>query len=141
MDALGRRRFLTRAVLGTTASLGLIALLAAAFVAASHFTGLADEEATYLKIFSGQIDLAGLLLGGIVIGSLGVLDDVTITPARATIRYSILEVPLPPGAAVENTTWGIQLAAGDGEASDEESDDEDSSGRKLIGLERARRGR
>lgn len=51
------------------------------------------------------------------------LDDITITPTRSELHYAVLEVPLPPGASVENTTWGIELP---------------SDGGKLIGLERAR---
>ena len=53
------------------------------FVDLARFTGLADEEATFLQVFAGQIDLRGLLLGGFVIGALGVLDDVTVTQVSA----------------------------------------------------------
>lgn len=73
----------TTAVLGTLVSLALIAGLATVFVTAAHLTGLADEEARYLQALSSQIDLRGLLLGGVIIGSLGVLDDVTVTQASA----------------------------------------------------------
>jgi uncharacterized membrane protein len=73
----------TTAVLGTLASLGLIALLAAVFVGLTNLTGLASEEAGVLQALSGQVDVRGLLLGGIIIGSLGVLDDVTVTQASA----------------------------------------------------------
>jgi uncharacterized membrane protein len=73
----------TTAVLGTLVSLALTGVLAAVFVAASRFTGLASEEAGFLQSAAGQINLRGLLLGGIVIGSLGVLDDVTVTQASA----------------------------------------------------------
>lgn len=73
----------TTAVLGTLVSLGLTGVLASVFVAASHFTGLASEEAGFLQSAAGQVNLRGLLLGGIVIGSLGVLDDVTVTQASA----------------------------------------------------------
>ena len=71
------------AALGTMASLALIVLLSAIFVAATHLTGLASEEATYLRAVAEQINLEGLLLGGIVIGSLGVLDDMTVTQVSA----------------------------------------------------------
>ena len=71
------------AVVGTLASLALIGVLAAVFVAASSFSGLASEEASFLQAASSTINLQGLLLGGIVIGSLGVLDDVTVTQASA----------------------------------------------------------
>ncbi|HVE98796.1 MAG TPA: YibE/F family protein [Mycobacteriales bacterium] len=73
----------TIALLGTLASLLLTGLLAAAFVAAGRFTGLASEEATFLNAVAGQVELEGLLLAGIIIGSLGVLDDVTVTQASA----------------------------------------------------------
>ncbi|MDP9068140.1 MAG: YibE/F family protein [Actinomycetota bacterium] len=73
----------TTAVLGTLASLTLTALLATLFVRAASFTGLASEEAGFLQLSAGQVDLEGLLLGGIIVGALGVLDDVTITQASA----------------------------------------------------------
>jgi len=38
------------------------------------------------------------------------LEELTLTPAGgAHVRYGIVEVPLPPGAEVESTTWGITL--------------------------------
>lgn len=73
----------TTAVLGTLGSLLLTGVLAWVFVEASHFSGLASEEAGFLQAAAGKVSLQGLLLGGIVIGSLGVLDDVTVTQASA----------------------------------------------------------
>ena len=73
----------TIAVLGTLTSLLLTGVLAAAFVGASRFTGLVSDEATFLNAVAGQVNLRGLLLAGIIIGSLGVLDDVTVTQASA----------------------------------------------------------
>lgn len=73
----------TTAVVGTLASLALIGLLAVAFVGATHLTGMGSEEASFLQAASARVNLEGLLLGGIIIGSLGVLDDVTITQASA----------------------------------------------------------
>jgi hypothetical protein len=38
------------------------------------------------------------------------LDEVIITSKAAKpLRYGMIEVPLPPGADVERTTWGIKL--------------------------------
>jgi uncharacterized membrane protein len=71
------------ALLGTLASLAVTGALAAVFVAATRLTGLSSEEATYLQTVSGTLPLTGLVLGGIVIGSLGVLNDVTVTQASA----------------------------------------------------------
>ena len=73
----------TAALLGTLVSLALTGLLAVVFVEAAHFTGLSSEEATFLQLSAGQINLRGLLLGGIIIGALGVLDDVTVTQSSA----------------------------------------------------------
>jgi uncharacterized membrane protein len=73
----------TIAVLGTFASLLLTGLLAIIFVAASSFTGFGSEEATFLQISQQQVNLEGLLLAGIIIGTLGVLDDVTVTQSSA----------------------------------------------------------
>jgi uncharacterized membrane protein len=73
----------TVAVLGTVASLALIAALAWIFVELCHLTGLADEDAVFLQAAASQINLQGLLLGGIIIGSLGVLDDMTVTQVSA----------------------------------------------------------
>ena len=73
----------TVAVLGTVVSLALIAALAWIFVGLCHLTGLADEDAAFLQAASGEINLQGLLLGGIIIGSLGVLDDMTVTQVSA----------------------------------------------------------
>ena len=76
----------TVALLGTFASLLLTGILAVAFVGASNFTGLASEEAGILQLTAGQVDVKGLLLAGIVIGSLGVLDDVTVTQVSAVAQ-------------------------------------------------------
>ena len=73
----------TAAVLGTLVSLALTGALAVIFVELAHFTGLSSEEAAFLQVSAGQINLQGLLLGGIVIGALGVLDDVTVTQSSA----------------------------------------------------------
>jgi uncharacterized membrane protein len=73
----------TTALLGTLASLAIIALLAGLFVALGRIVNLGSEEATFLQVSASQVNLRGLLLGGIIIGSLGVLNDVTVTQASA----------------------------------------------------------
>lgn len=73
----------TVALLSTFASLALIGLLAWIFVAASNFTGFTEDSSFVLSALGVQIDARGLLLAGIVIGSLGVLDDVTVTQVSA----------------------------------------------------------
>jgi uncharacterized membrane protein len=73
----------TVAVLGTLASLLLTGLLAVIFVGVSSFTGAGSEEAIFLQLSAQQVNLEGLLLASIIIGTLGVLDDVTVTQASA----------------------------------------------------------
>lgn len=74
----------TTAVLGTLVALALTAGLAMAFVEATKLTGLSSEEGTYLRgVLGSSVDLRGMLLAGIVIGALGVLNDVTVTQASA----------------------------------------------------------
>jgi uncharacterized membrane protein len=73
------------AVLGTGGSLLLTAGLAVLFTDLTHLTGLSSEEATLLQINDANLSLEGLLLAGMVIGALGVLDDVTITQASTVL--------------------------------------------------------
>jgi uncharacterized membrane protein len=70
----------TVAVLGTMVSLTLTGMLSALSVSALHLTGITDDLTTAVGLTQG-VNMEGLLLAGIVIGSLGVLDDVTVTQA------------------------------------------------------------
>ncbi|HZG89972.1 MAG TPA: YibE/F family protein, partial [Pseudonocardia sp.] len=71
------------AVLGTLLSLALIAGLGAAFSAATSLTGLDDQTTNLIASLDAGVDARGLLLAGVVIGALGVLDDVTVTQTSA----------------------------------------------------------
>jgi uncharacterized membrane protein len=71
------------AVLGTLVSLALIAVLGTAFSAAARLTGLDDQTQTLITSLGTGVDARGLLLAGMVIGALGVLDDVTVTQTSA----------------------------------------------------------
>jgi len=73
----------TTALLGTLASLVLTGLLAALFVEAGRLVSVGTEETAFLQVSAAQVNLEGLLLGSIIIGSLGVLNDVTVTQASA----------------------------------------------------------
>jgi uncharacterized membrane protein len=73
----------TVALLGTFGALAVTAVLAAVFSAWANFTGFGSEDAIYLNIASTAVDIKGLVLAGIIIGSLGVLDDVTVTQVSA----------------------------------------------------------
>jgi uncharacterized membrane protein len=74
------------ASLGTATSLFLTAALASVFTELAHLTGLSSDEAVFVRATSGaEISLQGLLLAGMVIGALGVLDDVTVTQASTVM--------------------------------------------------------
>ena len=61
-------------------SLGLIVFLSWLFVGIANLSGLATEEAAYLlSLGEYSFNLKGLLLAGIIIGSLGVLDDTVVS--------------------------------------------------------------
>lgn len=68
------------AVLGTLASLTLTGLLSYAALGLARLNGVTDDSALTLGM-SLSIDTQGLLLASIIIGALGVLDDVTVTQA------------------------------------------------------------
>ncbi len=68
------------AMTGTAGSLLLIVVLSSVFVSLTGLTGLTSDDDYFVQAFFGQqLDLRGLLLAGIVIGALGILDDVTVT--------------------------------------------------------------
>ncbi|MFF3605244.1 YibE/F family protein [Streptomyces sp. NPDC002463] len=71
------------AVLGTLISLLLIGLLGSLFVGWTSLSGNTDDYTGLIHGLYPEIDMSGLLLAGIIIGSLGVLDDVTVTQTSA----------------------------------------------------------
>jgi uncharacterized membrane protein len=74
----------TIAIASTFLALVITGILAVWFVGALGLTGGGNEDAYMLQFGSQIINLRGLLLGGIIIGTLGILDDTTTTQA-ATI--------------------------------------------------------
>lgn len=71
------------ALLSTLLSLSLTAGLAILFVNLARLTGLGNESAYSLRFGGTDINFKGLLLGGIIIGALGVLDDITTAQSAA----------------------------------------------------------
>ncbi len=78
------------AYMGTMIAVLLTSLLALYAVWSTKLTGFVGSEATYLNFNTGgTLDFTGLLLGAIIIGVLGVLDDIAITQAAiVTELYS-----------------------------------------------------
>lgn len=73
------------AMTGTALSLALIVGLAVLFTDLAHLSGVSSEEAATLAAGNGAINFQSLLIAGMVIGSLGVLDDVTISQASTVM--------------------------------------------------------
>ncbi|MFE0384040.1 YibE/F family protein [Streptomyces bungoensis] len=71
------------AVLGTLVSLLLIGVLGSGFIGWAALTGNTDDSTGLIHGLFPSIDMGGLLLAGVIIGSLGVLDDVTVTQTSA----------------------------------------------------------
>jgi uncharacterized membrane protein len=63
----------------------LTVALALLFTDLTHLTGLSSEEAAFLQVNQSGVSLEGLLLAGMVIGALGVLDDVTVSQASTVL--------------------------------------------------------
>src|SRR6266487_948547 len=74
-------------VLSIMLSLLLTGVLSLLFVYLARLTGYGDENAMYLMQASSiQIDPKGLLLGGMIIGALGVLDDLVTSQSAAVVE-------------------------------------------------------
>ncbi len=70
------------AMIGTVLGLIITGVFATIFVDAARLTGFSSEEASFLaNMNSGSVNIRGLLLAGIILGALGVLDDITISQA------------------------------------------------------------
>jgi len=76
------------ALLGTLTSLLLAALLSWAAIGLAHLTGLSEEQNNVVAAYMGSVSITGLLLAGFIIGSLGVLNDVTVTQASTVFELA-----------------------------------------------------
>ncbi len=74
------------AIISTLITLLGTVILTALTLRWAHITGYATDEAMFLKIARENTDMAGILLAGIIIGFLGILDDVTISQASVVTQ-------------------------------------------------------
>ncbi|MEV0058625.1 YibE/F family protein [Nocardia sp. NPDC050718] len=79
------------ALLGTLASMLVAALLSWVALEITNLTGLSEEQNTNVATYIQHVSITGLLLAGFIIGSLGVLNDVTITQASAAFELAALD--------------------------------------------------
>ena len=76
------------AVAGLFVSLVLTGLLAVWSVNWTQLSGFGAEEAAFLQVAGVQLDTRGLLLAGIIIGTLGALDDIAIGQSSSIFELS-----------------------------------------------------
>lgn len=75
------------ALLGTLGAIIITGVLSVLFVNLSKLTGFNSEEVGILSALTeGTINMKGLLLSGIIIGALGVLDDITVSQAAVVFQ-------------------------------------------------------
>ncbi|MFF9008511.1 YibE/F family protein [Streptomyces goshikiensis] len=86
------------AVLGTLVSLLLIGLLGSGFIDWAFLSGNTDDNTGLIHGLYPNIDMSGLLLAGVIIGSLGVLDDVTVTQTSAVWELRQADPSMGPRA-------------------------------------------
>lgn len=83
----GWRRQSHVAVITILLSLILVSALSMLFTALAHLSGFASEEVMILTgLGMGGIDFTGLLLAGIIIGTLGAMDDVVISQIESVAQ-------------------------------------------------------
>lgn len=87
----------TIAYFGTVSAVLVTSGLAWWFVNVLRLSGYGSDASVYLNFATrGELDLAGLLLGSIIIGVLGVLDDISITQASVVRELRAANAALSP---------------------------------------------
>jgi len=86
--------------IGGVAIAGLLGLLANKVMG---ITGMVDENSMFLKTYNNGIDLIGVVWGGILIGSLGAIMDISMTIASAMHELS---------ETMKNKSFGDLLKSG-----------------------------
>ena len=77
----------TAAILGTFVSLLITIVLAMFFVDYAKLSGLTSDETQFLQIVKGvSFNMKGILLAGIIIGIVGILDDVTVSQSAVVFE-------------------------------------------------------
>lgn len=122
----GRTRQTAAAVVGVALSLVLTGVLAWIFTAWTRITGFGTEEASILALhFPSQLNMVGIYLAGVIVGTLGVLDDVVVSQAavveeltsanpglsRAELFRRAMRVGTDHTAAVVNTLFLAYVGA------------------------------
>jgi uncharacterized membrane protein len=93
----------TTALLGTLIALAITAGFAAVATSAAHLSGRSSDYVGDLESAGVKISISGLILCGLIIGSLGVINDITVTQASSIWELS---------AANPQASWRTLFASG-----------------------------
>jgi uncharacterized membrane protein len=94
----GFKKETTVAILGTSISLIVTGMLAQLFIKLTYLQGFSSEDAFFLQnLGKGSFNMQGILLAGIIVGLIGILDDISIS--QASLIYQL---------ALENPNLTIQ---------------------------------
>ncbi len=75
------------AIIATLISLVITIALSSIYVNSARLTGFTTDEASFLQIAKGgTFNMKGILLAGIIVGVLGVLDDITISQSAIVFQ-------------------------------------------------------
>jgi len=88
----GLNKKTTAAIIGTIFSLFIAVFLSLIFIKLGKLTGTTSEESGFLlSLKPGLFDFKTLLLSGIIIGVLGVIDDITISQAAVVAQLRLVD--------------------------------------------------
>lgn len=86
----------TVSIIGTIIALIITGVLSSIFVNLTHLTGTSSEESMFLQMLGDmKYNLKGLLLAGIIIGTLGVMDDITVSQTAIVYQLNDLKRDIP----------------------------------------------
>lgn len=86
----------TVALTGTLLGLVLAAVIGTGFIVAGNLRGFSEESQVLRGLLGeGQLQFEGLLLAGLIIGALGVLDDVTVTQTATVWELAAADLDAP----------------------------------------------
>ncbi len=87
----GFKKVSTVAILGISISLIITSILLSFFIYKTKLSGFFSDEATFLNIATGgDLDMKGLLFAGILVGIIGILDDISIT--QSSVVYEMKSI-------------------------------------------------
>lgn len=86
--AHGFNKKTTISIISSIITLIITIVLGSIFIKIGHLTGLSSEEAGMLSLNQSTLNMKGILLAGIIIGALGVLDDITIAQSAVVEELS-----------------------------------------------------